>query len=238
VSTQLVEAGVDIDFPIVYRALAGLDSIAQAAGRCNREGKLSPQGRLGTVVIFAPPRDAPAGMIRKGIDSTKEMLRLHQEGVARLAPEIFDTYFRLFYARANSFDEKGIMDLLAGADVDEAKIQFRTAAAKFSLIDDGGQCPVIVNFSSKKSVDDPRLSCEALSGHVERFGPDRATLRRLQRYSVNIPRRVFDTLLAAGAIRGIKNMEGLSIQSLPGLYDDTFGLRLEGPEYSALDFIA
>ncbi|HUX40137.1 MAG TPA: DEAD/DEAH box helicase [Rectinemataceae bacterium] len=238
VSTQLVEAGVDIDFPIVYRALAGLDSIAQAAGRCNREGRLGSDGRFGKVVVFTPPRPAPPGMLRKGQDAAKEMFRLHAKDATQLAPEAFDTYFRLFYGKANSFDEKGIMELLAGPDVDEAKIQFRSAAAKFSLIDDGGQRTVIVNFSSKRSMENPRLSSQALASHIETFGPDRATLRRLQRYSVNVPQRVFDALLEAGSIRQIKNLEGLYIQSLPGLYDETFGLRLEGPKLSPLDFIA
>ena len=70
VSTQLVEAGVDLDFPVVYRALSGLDSIAQAAGRCNREGRLD----RGEVVVFVPPEPAPPGVMRRAADKTVSTL--------------------------------------------------------------------------------------------------------------------------------------------------------------------
>ena len=61
VSTQLIEAGVDVDFPVVYRAAAGIDSIAQAAGRCNREGRL----QTGKTYVFFPEEGLPAGWFQR-----------------------------------------------------------------------------------------------------------------------------------------------------------------------------
>jgi CRISPR-associated endonuclease/helicase Cas3 len=227
VSTQLVEAGVDIDFPVVYRALAGLDSIAQAAGRCNREGRLNESGRLGQVVVFRPPKDAPSGLLRKGQDAGSEMLRCFPDEVARLDPTLYTRYFKLFYGKVNSFDEKDIMRLLAGPDVEELQIQFRTAASKFSLIEDGGQKSVIVQY--KTSIE--------LIETLEKIGPNRKLMRRLQRFSVNIPSRAFTALEGMGSIRQIHGMPGLYVQEASNLYDPVFGLKLEGTELGVYDLI-
>ena len=96
VSTQLVEAGVDIDFPVVYRALAGLDSIAQAAGRCNREGKMPEKGR---VVVFTPPKSVPRGLLHKGENTTKELYAL--PNFDPQTHESYTHYFDLFYSKVN-----------------------------------------------------------------------------------------------------------------------------------------
>lgn len=129
VSTQLVEAGVDIDFPVVYRALSGLDSIAQAAGRCNREGKLE----RGKVVVFVPPKSSPPGTLRRAEQTTISLLSGSTSDP--MARELFAHYFEHFYVKADSLDKHGINDLLT-RDARALKIQFRTAAEKFQLIDD------------------------------------------------------------------------------------------------------
>jgi CRISPR-associated endonuclease/helicase Cas3 len=229
VSTQLVEAGVDIDFPVVYRAMAGLDSIAQAAGRCNREGKL-PDGKLGKVVAFLPPKPAPQGLLRKGEDTGKEMFRVAPEAVAELSPEAFQRYFKSFFGRINSFDEKGIMPLLAGPDVQRFQIQFRTAAQRFNLIDDAAQKAVVVWFKTDRY--DSRKLLETL----KIVGPKRDIMRRLQRCTVTVPENAWKILKENGSITEVHGPEGpLDLwEQCDGLYDKTFGLCLDNKDY---DFV-
>lgn len=234
VSTQLVEAGVDLDFPVVYRALAGLDSIAQAAGRCNREGML-PNGSLGKVVVFAPPMPAPPGLLRKGEDATKEIFRCLPDIAKELSPQAFASYFKQFFSRVDSFDAKGITQLLQGPDARDFNLQFRTAASLFSLIDDAGQKPIVVWF--KRRTSDSRV----LLGNLSTIGPNRALMRKLQRYTVNVPERVWKALQEQGAIAELKGPDGpmeIWAQTLPGLYDDVFGLRVEGPLLNGDEFVS
>ena len=140
VSTQLIEAGVDLDFPCVYRAMAGLDSIAQAAGRCNREGKL-PQ--LGEVVVFRAEEGAPSGSLKQGQDITEEMLKAGLLGDP-LSPSAFTEYFRRFNGKGD-VDKHGIATLLTAEASNEnpLAIKFRTSAERFRLIDNQGVALVV-----------------------------------------------------------------------------------------------
>lgn len=222
VSTQLVEAGVDLDFPVVYRALAGLDSIAQAAGRCNREGRLFNVGR---VVVFVPPTQPPVGHLRQACDAGRQVLQRRPPDP--LAPELFAEYFQSLYWRkgAAGLDRKEITTLLKNNQ--RLEFSFRTAAERFQLIPET-QAPVIVRYGDS----------ERLLVRLARPGDemDRKTLRQLQRYVVNIPRRIHQRLLAEGAIE--ERQRGVYVQIAP-LYHPDIGLQVEQTvNYAPDDLIA
>ncbi|HHT63343.1 MAG TPA: CRISPR-associated endonuclease Cas3'' [Clostridia bacterium] len=189
ISTQLVEAGVDLDFPVVYRALAGLDSIVQAAGRCNREGKLP---ELGKVIVFNPPRKAPVGILRKAADTTRSIVGNYENP---LSYNIFEKYFSELYWKANSLDKEGITDLLNPFknDIRECSIYFRTAASKFKIIDDSIQKTIFVRYGEGVKYIDL----------LKAKGPDRWLMRKLQRYTVNIYNYEFNDLMRRGVIEEV-----------------------------------
>lgn len=146
VSTQLVEAGVDLDFPVVYRAEAGFDSIAQAAGRCNREGLL----RLGLTYVFEAEEEPPAGLLRAAAQAAKELLSKYPDP---LLPEAIEAYFQLFYwSQKNNWDKHKVMEKM---DFDYARgralLQFREVADAFQMIRDD-QLPVLVPSSREAAI--------------------------------------------------------------------------------------
>ncbi len=214
ISTQLVEAGVDIDFPVVYRALAGLDSIAQAAGRCNREGKLA---QLGQVHVFVPPKPAPSGILRKGEDKARELFSIPDFDVQ--APASFTRYFELFYASV--VDHGSCFKELLEKDC--PNVQLRTAASKFSIIDDQGQQSVLVRWGkSEKYLDELR-----------RIGPRRENLRQLQRFTVNLHGWTFNQALARGFIEEIWP----GYWAWAGRYDPVVGVDIFGSGWAAEDLV-
>ncbi|MBK7000742.1 MAG: CRISPR-associated helicase Cas3' [Rhodoferax sp.] len=218
VSTQLVEAGVDIDFPVVYRALAGLDSIAQAAGRCNREGRMNGKGR---VVVFVPPERPPLGHLRKGADAC--ISTLHGQAHDPLARSLFDRYFREFYHSVD-LDSHGIAAKLKVVQGTLA-VQFASAAKAFHLIDDEEQASVVVRYAQQHD------EIEKLLGILAAEGPQRWLMRKLQRYTVSIPKRMADKMLAQGSLT--LPMPGLYVQvDAENLYDPVLGLKPDDDVYN------
>ena len=203
ISTQLVEAGVDFDFPVVYRALAGLDSIVQASGRCNREGKL----KKGRVVVFIPPSDIPRGHLKQAAELGRRLLS--ESTNDPLAPERVERFFReLYWIKGERLDAKGIIPDLA-ADP-KLRFSFRTAASKFRIIESVYET-VIVQFGEGAK----------LINLLERIGPEQWLLRKLQRYMVNLPMHTHKKLVESGGIKEIS--PGIYIQIDGRLYNSNVG---------------
>lgn len=202
VSTQLIEAGVDIDFPMVFRQEAGLDSILQAAGRCNREGKLG----ISDVYVFRLNKALPMGYISKASDAQKSLSKESDW----FNPETMIAYFIQLYSRTPTFDKADIGTYL----YKPLDFCFETAAQKFRLIDDNSKS-IVVNFE-----DSTRLIEQ-----LEREGPGYGLMKRLSQYTVNVRERDFKELLKMGLIEEV--MSGIFF--LPGReqYDDKVGLITE-----------
>ena len=224
VSTQLVEAGVDMDFPVVYRALAGLDSIAQAAGRCNREGRLEGLGR---VVVFVPPERPPMGYLRKGADAC--ITTLHGQAHDPLARCLFDRYFKEFY-HSVELDRHGIVAQLK-VEPRTLAVQFRTAADAFRLIDDQDTATVVVRYVLKRDEIEKWLAILAAQG------PQRWLMRKLQRYTVSIQKREADKMLAQGDLS--LPVPGLYVlANADNLYSDILGLVGDADLYHPSGFVS
>ena len=220
VSTQLVEAGVDIDFPVVYRALAGLDSVAQAAGRCNREGRLE----RGEVHVFVPPKLAPPGLLRMAEQATRILWAGLPAEADPMGVERFGEFFRKLYGDAR-LDEKDICRLLRVGP--EADVMFRTAAEGFRLIDEQEGATVFVRYRREANDDTIGMWLNTL----KKNGPDRWVLRKLQRYGVTLYNTDLQRLLKQGDIEPLGgDFPGLYVQSANNdvLYDKVLGIHVDG----------
>lgn len=240
VSTQLVEAGVDIDFPVVYRAFSGLSSVAQSAGRCNREGRIDGFGR---VVVFMPPERTPVKDLRDGEYALADLLG-RPCGVDMDDAEVYPEYFSAVQNRANDTGQD--FSRMLGVYVPEAfrngamcpaeplQYQFREAAAAFRMIDGAVQIPVIVRYGGN----------EELVKSLYEIGPKRFLMRKLQRFTVNVPRARIPELLEKGMIVELtipKEKEvrsGIYVQTAPSAYREDIGLDVFGEGLKNEDFIS
>lgn len=209
VSTSLVEAGVDVDFPAVYREIAGMDSIVQAAGRCNREGK-RPEG--GTVYLFQLPGKVP-DMIQQNVDATLAVLR---KGLLPDDANAVKLYFKCLYRIKGSLDQKKIYDRLCGE-----KLPMRTVARDFKLIEEDTMTVYI-----------PTAENEAELERLRNGFADRKIMRRLEQDAVNVYPYQYRTLLEAGCLEKIA--PGISILCRQDCYREDTGLQVEPGQGCAL----
>jgi CRISPR-associated endonuclease/helicase Cas3 len=192
VSTSVMEAGIDVDFPVGYRAIAGLDSINQAAGRVNR----NMRNTMGEVFIFEPDsefiRRTPR-YIAQGIEVTRSVLRDY--GSKPISIAAIDTYFERLYAlkEPRDFDYK---DILGGFHIDQRNqpvFNFADVAGKFRVIEDITET-VIIPFGEE---------ARRLIKELEFTQYPLSTLRKLQPYTVSIYAGELEALRAKGVIKTI-----------------------------------
>ena len=214
IATSLIEAGVDVDFPLVMRAEAGLDSVAQAAGRCNREGKRPSENSF--VWIFTPEKQwkappelaAQAAVMRLTADSFSDDL---------LSTQAVAAYFaELYQLKGSELDNKKILKMHndTGQSLD---FPFQTIADKFRMIESHMQ-PLIIPFDVEA---ENLISSLRYADHIG------GLLRKLQPYTVQIPEKALAALYKAGRIEPINEKNfGKQFYTLIGLdlYDDVAGL--------------
>lgn len=215
ITTQLIEAGVDVDFPVVFRALAGLDSIAQAAGRCNREGRLPG---LGDTFVFTPEQPIPQGFLRKSADSAAEILPRHADDP--LCPSAIEAFFRLHYWRnEDQTDAENILDCFPRQLAQPADLfgfRFKDCAEQFRFIESAYQA-VLVPYNDRGR----ELIAELRATYDPR--EQRFIARRLQRHVVQIP----EPVARANMGRGLSLLhERYLILDDDGAYSADLGLQL------------
>ncbi len=217
VATQLVEAGVDIDFPVVFRAFAGLETLAQAAGRCNREYASVP----GRFIVFRAPTQPPAGSLRAGLNAA---LRFHQQGRIDLNdPDIFPRYTQEVL-QTRERDERAVLTC-------ERELDFPESASRFKMIDQSGATVIVPYGEGWKRVKALRQE-----------GPSRDGLRRIQRYTVTLYEQEFRKLRREGFLEPLFAAIETELPAFqetlwvirgdlqPSPYSDRFGLSWQAVE--------
>lgn len=223
VSTSLIEASVDIDFLLVQRSAAGIDSLAQAAGRCNREGKLEA---LGEMLVFRSEHSAPPG-VEDYAAKGREVLARHPDDPLSMdaVAEYFALLWRSYGAQALDAAPVGqgaqIAGILEAISRGGRACPFEDIEQAFQLIPDGQRTVVIRD--DRYGVGDKTL-------HDYRFGNPGAAARELQRYTVSIPPALFRKLWAARALvwwAADQFGQQFALLSHSALYDDAAGLAVD-----------
>ena len=208
VSTSLIEAGVDIDFPAVYRELAGLDSILQAAGRCNREGRRSAES---SIVTYFEGETPPPLLFRTGIGATREALFGGKDpGDLESIERYFSAYRSLM---GDHLDKACVVEHLRNG-IGGCSLPFETVAGDFHLID-----------QTTKTIYIPLEEGKQLCSILQNGGGTMAIYRKAGRYGVNVYDQHYRALMEAGDIRPLDEDSAVLIST--DLYDQKKGLSLQ-----------
>jgi CRISPR-associated endonuclease/helicase Cas3 len=218
ISTQLVEAGVDVDFPVVYRAATGIDSVAQAAGRCDREGRLTEfyGTAAGRVYVFYPERGLPPGHFRITADIGREVLRQYEDV---LDPEAVEMYFRHLYWRAGQELDKNDIGYKLEEDVKNGNIPFREIDSLFRMIEEEKESIVIPLDSD----------AEEMVNSLPYVSHPGSLLRKLQPYIVQVHARWLHHLDAGGAVERVHDR--IPVLRNTDIYHPELGLCPEEPGF-------
>ncbi len=215
VSTSLIEAGVDVDFPAVYRAEAGLDSVVQAAGRCNREGKRPLDDSR--VYIFQPD-SAYASTLPHSMKRPLEVMRsVTRDCPALDTPEAIERYFTALHLfSGEEIDSKCIVPRFEDGvqDPHHPSFPFAEVAREFRLIDQNTRAVLIPRTEEAK----------ALAARLQSGERSRALLRKAGKFSVNVYENHFNALNARGAL-DIQE-DDLAVLTDLTLYNESTGLAL------------
>ncbi len=209
VSTQLIEAGVDVDFSCVYRAISGIDSIAQAAGRCNRNGRSHEPG---PVFVFAFSEEPENSFFRKAAQSARKLFEPFDGDLT--SPDCVHEYFSdYFWKNQYHMDEDGIIELCANSQ--RGDIQFKDIA-DFQMIETA-TIPVVIAVEE---------TATALIHQLEFSEHPGSILRKLQQYSVQIYSYQLDEIRS-----WLENpYPGVWVLRSPELYSASTGFMCKPPE--------
>lgn len=217
ISTSLIEAGVDVDFPTVYRQEAGLDSAVQAAGRCNREGKRSTDD---SVVYLFRPEERYETKMPHSLQLPIKVARIVQSNHSDIAaPDAIHDYFQRYFSfRGESLDQKGIVKQLNDGLANGLSFPFASVAMQFRVIESPTRTVLIPNDDETDS------ETRGLIAALRNGAHSRDLLRKAGLHSVGVYPKQFDLLLGAGALEVLD--EELAVLRDESLYSKDTGLHI------------
>jgi CRISPR-associated endonuclease/helicase Cas3 len=225
IATSLVEAGVDLDFPRVWRAEAGLDQIAQAAGRCNREGKRAIKDSV--VTVFQPTEARPPAEIKAFAEAMHRVAAQHAD---LFSPQAITAYFEeVYWVRGpKGLDKHDVAGAFQITNLD-LMFSYRTIGENFRLIESGME-PVII-----PADDNARKAIEGLKGGWLKPG---AAASKLQTYTVQVPPKARKALIDAGRVAFVDTAQQFAVLTDGKLYTLELGLLWEdGAVLSIVDLM-